>query len=112
MAGVNKVILLGNLGNDPEVKQIGESTVCNFSMATSEKYADKKTGEIVETTEWHNIVMWNGPAKVAGVYLKKGSKCYIEGKLKTRSWEAEDGTTKYMTEILGHTLQLLGDAKK
>lgn len=107
MSGVNKVILLGRLGKDPEVKHLQSGqTVANFSIATSESYKDKN-GEKKETTEWHNIVLWRGLAEVAEKYLHKGDLVYIEGKLTTRSWE-KDGVTRYVTEVLGSNLVMLG----
>nr|MDQ3072119.1 single-stranded DNA-binding protein [Bacteroidota bacterium] len=100
MSSVNKVILVGNLGKDPEVRYVSENVpVANFSIATSESYFDKTSNERKESTEWHNIVLWRGLAEVAQKYLKKGSKVYIEGKLRTRSYE-KDGQTKYMTEVI------------
>ena len=107
MAGINKVILIGNLGKDPEVKTTPNgNNVCNFSLATSEKYKDK-AGEIIENTEWHNIVLWNQLADLAGKYLTKGSQIYLEGKIKTRSYEV-DGVKKYVTEIYGYKMTFLG----
>lgn len=107
MAGVNKVILLGRLGKDPEVKNLGNGTaVANFSLATSETYKDKTTGEKKETTEWHNIVLWRALAEIAQKYLHKGDMVYIEGKLRTRSWE-KDGVTRYVTEVIADTLTML-----
>jgi len=104
---VNKVILIGNLGKDPELRQLESGVaVCTFSMATSEKYKDKE-GEKKTVTEWHNIVLWRGLAEVAGKYLKKGSKIYVEGKLATRSWEDENGVKKYTTEIIGKEITML-----
>lgn len=109
MAGVNKVILVGNLGKDPEVRHLENGTpVASFSIATSESYKDRTSGERVEKTEWHNIVLWRGLAEVAEKYLKKGSQVYIEGKLQTRSWE-KDGVTRYTTEIVGRELTMLGN---
>ncbi|NJN41027.1 MAG: single-stranded DNA-binding protein [Flammeovirgaceae bacterium] len=108
MSGVNKVILVGRLGKDPEVRNLDSgATVCNFTMATSESYRDKTTGEKKEITEWHNIVLWRGLADVAAKYLHKGDQVYIEGKLRTRSWEKE-GVTKYTTEIIGDNMTMLG----
>ena len=108
MAGVNKVILVGNLGKDPEVRHLENGTpVASFSIATSESYKDRNSGERVEKTEWHNIVLWRGLAEVAEKYLRKGSQVYIEGKLQTRSWE-KDGVTRYTTEIVGRDLTMLG----
>ena len=109
MAGVNKVILVGNLGKDPEVRYLESGTaVANFTLATSETYKDRNTGERITQTEWHNIVLWRGLAEVAEKYLKKGSQVYVEGKLKTRSWEDKDGNTRYTTEIVGDTMTMLG----
>jgi len=103
---VNKVILIGNVGNDPEVKYIKEDVpVAKFSLATSETYKNKE-GERVTNTEWHNIVVWRGLAKVVENYVKKGSKLYIEGKLTHRKYE-QDGQTKYFTEILCKDLTML-----
>lgn len=111
MAGsVNKVILVGNLGKDPEVRHLENgATVANFPIATSESYKDKN-GERVSQTEWHNIVVWRGLADVAEKYLKKGSSIYIEGKLKTRNWEDKEGNTRYTTEIVADNLTMLGRA--
>ncbi len=109
MAGVNKVILIGNLGKDPEVRHLENGTaVANFSMATSESYKDRNSGERKTITEWHNIVLWRGLAEVAEKYLKKGDQVYIEGKLKTRSWEDKDGNTRYTTEVVGDNMTMLG----
>jgi len=108
MSSVNKVIVLGRLGRDPEVRSLDNGNmVANFSVATSETYKDKSTGEKKEKTEWHNIVMWGKAAEIAQKYLKKGDQVYIEGKLQTRSWE-KDGVTRYTTEVVGNTLTLLG----
>jgi single-strand DNA-binding protein len=107
MSGVNKVILVGRLGKDPEVRNLENGvTVVNFSMATSEAYKDKTTGDRKEVTEWHNIVLWRGLADVAAKYLHKGDMVYIEGKLKTKSWEKE-GVTRYTTEIIGDNMTML-----
>jgi single-strand DNA-binding protein len=115
MAGVNKVILVGNLGKDPEVKYLDNGVaVANFSLATTENYKNKE-GEKVSQTEWHNIVLWRGLAEVAEKYLKKGANVYIEGKIKTRKWEDKDGNTRYNTEILADNMTMLGskqDSKK
>lgn len=107
MASVNKVILVGNLGRDPEVRYMpnGEA-VANFSIATTENWKDK-TGVKQEKTEWHNIVMYRRLAEIAGEYLKKGRPVYIEGRLQTRKWE-KDGVTRYTTEIIGDQMQMLG----
>ena len=104
---VNKVILLGNCGKDPEVRVVGENKVATFSIATTEKYKDSKTAEWKENTEWHNIVCWRNTAEIADKYIKKGTQLYIEGKLRTRSWE-KDGEKRYVTEIVADTIQLLG----
>lgn len=107
MSGVNKVILVGRLGKDPEVRHLENgATVANFSMATSETYKDKTTGDRKEITEWHNIVLWRGLADVAAKYLHKGDMVYIEGKLRTRSWEKE-GVTRYTTEVIGDNMTML-----
>ena len=108
MAGVNKVILVGNLGKDPEVRYLDNGVaVANFSLATTENYKNK-SGERVSQTEWHNIVLWRGLAEVAEKYLKKGASVYIEGKIKTRKWEDKDGNTRYNTEILADNMTMLG----
>ncbi len=109
MAGsLNKVILVGNLGKDPEVRSIPNGAkVANFSIATTERYTDKQ-GQKVDKTEWHRIVMWRGLAEVAERYLKKGSMICIEGKLTTRSWEDQNGQKRYTTEILADNMQMLG----
>ncbi len=113
MAGsVNKVILIGNLGRDPEVRYLENGTpVARFSIATSESYTDKNTGDKREITDWHNIVIWRGLAKVAETYLKKGMKVYIEGKLKTRSWQDENNQTKYTTEVVADEMTMLSRAE-
>ena len=108
MAGVNKVILVGRLGRDPEVRHLESGVaVASFSIATSETYKDRNTGERRENTEWHNIVLWRGLADVAEKYLKKGDQVYIEGKLRTRSWE-KDGVTRYTTEVVADNMNMLG----
>jgi single-strand DNA-binding protein len=107
MSGVNKVILVGNLGKDPEVRTLDSGvSVANFTMATSETYRDKTTGEKKIITEWHNIVLWRGLAEIAQKYLHKGDQVYIEGKLRTRSWEKE-GVTRYITEIVADNMTML-----
>ncbi len=109
MAGINKVILVGNLGKDPEVRYLeGGTAVANFPIATSETYKDRTSGEKKTTTEWHNIVLWRGLAEIAEKYLKKGSQIYLEGKLRTRQWQDKDGNNRYTTEIVGDNLQMLG----
>lgn len=108
MSGVNKVILVGRLGKDPEVRHLESgASVASFSMATSETYKDRQTGERREQTEWHNIVLWRGLADVAEKYLKKGDMIYVEGKLRTRSWE-KDNVTRYTTEVVGDNMTMLG----
>ncbi|MCW9733226.1 single-stranded DNA-binding protein [Avibacterium sp. 20-15] len=108
MAGVNKVIIVGNLGNDPEVRTMpnGEA-VANISVATSESWMDKNTGERREITEWHRIVFYRRQAEIAGEYLRKGSKVYVEGRLRTRKWQDQNGQDRYTTEIQGDVLQML-----
>lgn len=108
MAGVNKVILIGNLGKDPEVRAFENNKVANFPLATSENRKNRTTGERTTITEWHNIVVWGAPAEIAEKYLKKGSQVYIEGKLRTRSWDGNDGSKKYITEVLADTFTMLG----
>ena len=108
MAGVNKVILVGHLGKDPEVRTLDNGVkVAKFSVATSESYKDKNSGEKIENTEWHNVSVWRGLADVAENYLKKGSLVYLEGKLQTRTYE-QDGITKYATDIVARELTMLG----
>jgi single-strand DNA-binding protein len=107
MSGVNKVILIGRLGKDPEVRNLDNgAVVANFSIATSESYKDRTTGEKKEITEWHNIVLWRGLAEIAQKYLRKGDMVYIEGKLRTRSWEKE-GVTRYTTEVVADNMTML-----
>lgn len=107
MAGINKVILVGNLGKDPEVRTISNGAlVASFSVATSESFTNKE-GQKVDKTEWHNIVLWRGLASVAEKYLKKGNKVYIEGKLRYRQYDDKDGNKKYITEIEATDLMLL-----
>ena len=107
MSGINKVILVGHLGKDPEVRQLeGGVTVASFPLATSETF--NKDGRKVEQTEWHNIVMWRGLAEVAAKYLQKGKLVYIEGKLRTRSFEDKEGIKKYTTEVVAENFTLLG----
>lgn len=105
--GVNKVILIGNLGQDPELRYTGSGTaVCNLRLATNESYKDSN-GEWVEKTEWHSVVAWARLAEICGEYLKKGSMIYIEGSLQTRSWEDRDGNTRYTTEVKAQEMQML-----
>ncbi|WP_327027502.1 single-stranded DNA-binding protein SSB1 [Klebsiella pneumoniae] len=110
--GVNKVILVGNLGQDPEVRYMPSGgAVANFTLATSESWRDKQTGEIKEQTEWHRVVLFGKLAEVAGEYLRKGSQVYIEGQLRTRKWTDQSGQDKYTTEVVvnvGGTMQMLG----
>ena len=106
---VNKVILVGNLGSDPEVKTTPSGAeVANFSLATSESWTDKASGEKQTKTEWHRLVLWRRLAEVAGQYLKKGAKIYVEGKLETRSWEDKEGQKRFTTEVVVHQLEMLG----
>lgn len=108
MAGVNKVIIVGNLGIDPEVRTLENGTkLARLRVATSESYMSKD-GQKVEQTEWHNIVLWRSLAEIAERYLTKGKQVYIEGKLKTRSWKDQEGNDRYTTEIVGDNMQLLG----
>jgi single-strand DNA-binding protein len=109
MAGsVNKVILIGNLGKDPEVRKLENgATVANFSIATSETYNDRTTSEKKEITDWHDIVVWRGLAEVVEKYVKKGAKVYVEGRLKKRSWQDKEGQTRYTTEVLADQLTIL-----
>ena len=109
MAGVNKVIIIGNLGKDPEVRFMPNGgAVANITVATSESWKDKQTGEQKEKTEWHNIVMYNRLAEIAGEYLKKGSKIYLEGSLQTSKWtDQQTGQDRYKTEIKANTMQML-----
>ncbi len=108
MAGINKVILVGNLGKDPEVRHLENNvSVATFPLATSESYKDKN-GQRIEKTEWHNIVAWRGLAEVAEKYVKKGQMVYIEGKLRTRSYQDKEGQQRYTTEIVADTMTMLG----
>lgn len=112
MAGVNKVILVGNLGKDPEVRHLESGVpVASFSLATSESYKDRNSGERKTVTEWHNVVLWRGLAEVAEKYLKKGDQVYIEGKLRTRQWESDNGT-RYTTEVIGDNMTMLSSRPK
>lgn len=109
MASINKVILIGNLGKDPELKFLPSGQpVANFSVATSEKWKDKSTGETKEQTEWHNIIMFGKLAEIAGQYLKKGSSVFIEGRLQTRKWQDKTGQDRYTTEIIANEMKMLG----
>jgi len=105
---VNKVILIGNLGRDPEVKKLESGiTMASFSIATSEKYTDKQSGQKIEHTDWHDIVLWRGLAELAEKYLKKGTKIYVEGRLKKRSWQDRDGNNRYSVEVIGDDITIL-----
>jgi len=110
MASVNKVILVGNLGRDPEVRYSPEgAAICNMSIATTSTWKDKASGERREETEWHRVVMYNRLAEIAGEYLKKGRSVYIEGRLKTRKWQDKDtGADRYSTEVVADQMQMLG----
>lgn len=109
MASVNKVIVVGNLGRDPETKYMPSGdAMTNIAVATTDKWKDKASGEQKEATEWHRIAFFGKLAEIAGQYLKKGSQVYIEGKLKTRKWTDKEGVEKYTTEIIADTLQMLG----
>jgi len=109
MAGINKVIIVGHLGNDPEMRSMpnGEA-VANISVATSEAWTDKNTGERREVTEWHRIVFYRKLAEICGQYLKKGAQVYIEGRLRIRKWQDQNGQDRYTTEIQGDVMQMLG----
>lgn len=105
---INKAIIVGFVGKDPEVKYLDSGTaVANFSVATSESYTNR-SGEKVTQTEWHNIVLWRGLAEVAEKYVKKGTQVYVEGRIRTRSWDDRDGNKRYTTEIVGDIMQLMG----
>jgi single-strand DNA-binding protein len=107
--GINKVILVGNLGKDPETRYMPSGkAVTNFSIATSESWKDKQTGEQKEQTEWHNIVMYDRLAEIAAEYLRKGSQVYVEGRLRTRKWQDKEGRDRYTTEIIANEMQMLG----
>ena len=107
--GINKVILIGNLGADPETRAMPSgTTVANLRVATSESWRDKQTGEQQERTEWHRVALFGRLAEIAGEYLKKGSQVYIEGSLRTRKWQDKQGNERYSTEIVGNELQMLG----
>jgi single-strand DNA-binding protein len=109
MAGINKVILIGRLGSDPEVRYTPSGVaVANFSIATSEEWTDKDSGEKKERTEWHRIVAWRRLGEICGEYLSKGRQVYVEGRLQTRSWDDRDGNKKYTTEIVASDIQFLG----
>ncbi|ANB02391.1 MULTISPECIES: single-stranded DNA-binding protein [unclassified Ectothiorhodospira] len=107
--GINKVILVGNLGNDPEVKYMPSgSAVANVSIATTDRWKDKQSGEMQDRTEWHRVVFFGRLAEIAGEYLRKGSQVYVEGRLQTRKWQTQDGQDRYSTEIVANEMQMLG----
>jgi single-strand DNA-binding protein len=109
MASINKVILIGNLGRDPEVRYTPNgAAVCNVSVATTRNWKDKNSGDKVEETEWHRVVFYDRLAEIAGEFLKKGRPVYVEGRLKTRKWADKDGKDNYTTEIVAEQMQLLG----
>ena len=109
MSSINKVILIGNLGKAPDLKFLPSGQpVANFSIATSEKWKDKSTGESKEQTEWHNIVIFGKLAEICGQYLKKGSSVFVEGRLQTRKWQDKDGQDRYTTEIIANEMKMLG----
>jgi single-strand DNA-binding protein len=111
MAGVNKVIIVGRLGKDPEVRYTPNGqAVANFTVATSDNWTDKTSGEKQEKTEWHRIVVWGRLAELSRDYLKKGKQVYVDGRLQTRSWDDKDGNKKYITEIVANNIQFLGSA--
>lgn len=108
MKGVNKVILMGNIGQDPEVRYTpAGSAITNISLATSETWKDKQTGQAQERTEWHRVVFFNRLAEIAGEYLRKGGKVYIEGSLRTRKWQDQQGQDRYTTEVVANEMQML-----
>ncbi len=107
--GINKVIIVGNLGQDPETRYMPSgAAVTNFTVATNESWKDKQTGEQKDRTEWHRVAMFNRLAEIAAEYLRKGSQVYIEGKLRTRKWQGQDGADRYTTEIIADEMQMLG----
>ena len=110
MASVNKVILVGRLGADPEMRSTASGmSVANVTIATSEKWMDKKTNQNQERTEWHKVVFWNRLAEIVGQYLRKGSSIYVEGSLQTKKWQDQSGQDRYTTEIVARSMQMLGD---
>ncbi|MCX5566501.1 single-stranded DNA-binding protein, partial [Alcaligenes faecalis subsp. phenolicus] len=112
MASVNKVILVGNLGRDPEVRYSAEgAAICNISIATTSQWKDRTTGERREETEWHRVVFYNRLAEIAGEYLRKGRPVYVEGRLRTRKWAGDDGQDRYTTEIVAEQMQMLGGGR-
>ena len=110
MASVNRVILVGNLGADPEIRYLPSGdAIANIRLATTDRYKDKASGEFKESTEWHRVVFFGRLAEIVGEYLKKGSAAYIEGKLRTRKWQDKDGQDRYSTEIVADSMQMIGD---
>jgi single-strand DNA-binding protein len=113
MSSINKVILIGNLGADPEVRSTSNGdSACNIRLATSETWKDKSTGEQREQTEWHRVVLYRKLGEIAGRYLKKGSSVYIEGRIRTRKWQGQDGQDRYTTEIDATEMQMLGNPRQ
>jgi len=109
MSSVNKVILVGNLGKDPEIRYLPSGDqICNITLATSDKYKDKASGEYKENTEWHRVVFFGKLADVCGQYLQKGKKIYVEGRIRTKKWQDKDGSDRYTTEIIGGEMKMLG----
>lgn len=109
MASINKVIIIGNLGRDPDVRHTANgAAACSLRLATTRNWKDRNSGERMEETEWHSVVLYDRLAEIAGEYLKKGRSCYIEGRLKTRKWQDKDGHDRYTTEVVAESLQLLG----
>ena len=107
--GINKVILVGNLGNDPDVRYTQDGrAIANISLATSDSWKDKNTGETVDRTEWHRVVFFNRLGEIVAEYLKKGSQIYVEGRLQTRKWQDKEGNDRYTTEIVANEMQMLG----
>ena len=112
MASVNKVILVGNIGRDPEVRYSAEgAAICNISIATTSQWKDRTSGERREETEWHRVVFYNRLAEIAGEYLRKGRPVYVEGRLRTRKWAGDDGQDRYTTEIVAEQMQMLGGGR-
>lgn len=110
--GVNKVILIGNLGVDPEVRYTASGTaVANLRLATSERWKDRQSGELQERTEWHRVVLYGRLGEIAGEYLRKGSQVFIEGRIQTRKWQGQDGQDRYTTEIVANEMQMLGSGR-
>ena len=105
--GINKVILIGNVGKDPEIRQMPNGTVVNLTVATTESWKDKQSGQQQERTEWHRVTYFNNLADIVAQYVRKGSKLYVEGSLKTRKYKAQDGTDRYSTDIVGSEMQML-----